>query len=365
MRKIVHVQVIPQLSGVQQVSLDILNNLGPEYEKYIIFGGEKGSDEFELIFKANNINIIYIKNLHRNISFTDLKAFNDLFRIFKKYRFDIVHTNSTKPGIIARVAARLAGIDKIIHTVHGIAFHKYTPFLKRFFYYFIEIISCAFGDRNVCVNRYYLKYYPKFICKSSAIYNGVDFSQLQKEKKTRSGIVNIAFFARLDAQKSPKTFIEIVDFIVKNNLNKTKAHYYIAGDGELRDDCLKMISKLELKEHISYVGWVSDKSKFLNNIDILCQPSRWEAFGLNIVEAAYFGIPCVASNVEGLPEVVVDGLTGLLFEPENVEGFSNALVKMIDNPQYLEKLSSNAEIHATKKFQLSSMVKSYLEIYKS
>jgi hypothetical protein len=69
MKKIVHVQVIPQLSGVQQVSLDILKNLGSEYEKYIIFGGEKGDDKFEATFIDDDINVIYIKSLRRDISF--------------------------------------------------------------------------------------------------------------------------------------------------------------------------------------------------------------------------------------------------------------------------------------------------------
>lgn len=363
MKKIVHVQVIPQLSGVQQVSLDILKNLGSEYDKYIIFGGEKGDEKFESIFRINDINIIYIKTLHRSISLLDFKAFIELYRIFKKYRFDIVHTNSTKPGIIARIAAKFAGIQKIIHTVHGIAFHKYEPLLKRLFYYFIEIISCAFGDRNISVNRYYLKYYPRFICKSLSIHNGIDFSQLRIEEKSHENTINIAFFARLDEQKAPQNFIKIVDHIVKNNLNTTDTHYYLAGDGELKEDCLKLISTLELAEHITYVGWITDKASFFNKIDILCQPSRWEAFGLNIVEAAYFGIPCVASNVEGIPEVIINGSTGTLCEEGNVEMFSNALVKLINNPIYLKKLSEDAKKHVTENFQLSSMVNSYAKIY--
>jgi glycosyltransferase involved in cell wall biosynthesis len=277
-----------------------------------------------------------------------------------------VHTNSTKPGVIARVAAKFAGIEKIVHTVYGIAFHKYEPLLKRSFYYLIEILSCTFGDRNIVVNRYYLKYYPKFIGKTLSIYNGIDFSQLKTEDKNHNNnTVNIAFFARLDEQKSPITFIHIVDYIVKNNLNIRYAHYYLAGDGELKEDCLKLISKLELNKHITYVGWVSDKSKFFNTIDILCQPSRWEGFGLNIVEAAYFGIPCVASNVEGIPEVIINDSTGILCEAGNIEMFSNALVKVINNPILLKNLSESAKSHVTENFQLSSMVNSYAGIYEA
>ena len=363
MKKIVHVQVIPQLSGVQQVSFDILKGLDNHYDKYIIFGGEEKDSKVHDIFESKGITVIYIDSLKRNISLMDFNAAFDLYKIFRKYNFDIVHTNSTKPGVIGRIAAKIAKVPKIVHTVHGIAFHKYESNLKRFFYYSLELGSCLFGDVNISVNKFYLRFYPRFICKSVSIYNGVDFSQLKVNKISSGNCINVGFFARLDKQKDPITFIRIVNFLYNNKLVNKNVHFYLAGDGELKGECLHLIKELELCGLITYVGWISDKSEFFNDIDILCQPSLWEAFGLNLVEASYFGIPCVASNVEGVSEVIEHDKTGLLCPPQNIRSFSEAIAKLVNNSSYRLALGTEASVKVKKEFQLSMMVNQYKEIY--
>ncbi|MBQ4834231.1 glycosyltransferase family 4 protein [Pseudoalteromonas sp. MMG010] len=363
MKKIIHIQVVPQLSGVQQVSLDILKGLGPDFDKYILFGGRSEDDSFNKNFEEYGIKVIYVESLARNISLKDIKAFWDLYVFFKINDFDIVHTNSTKPGILARVAAKLAGIKQVYHTVHGIAFHQHEPRLKRFFYYSLEIISSLFGDLNITVNKYYLKYYPRLFCKSQAVYNGVDFSKLTVQKRNSSDCINIGFFARLDQQKDPLTFIHIVNHLLENKMLHHKVHFYLAGDGELREQCLDLIKRLNLNKTITYVGWVSNKSDFFNGIDILCQPSLWEAFGLNLAEAGYFSIPCVASNVEGIPEVVLHDKTGILCPAQNVKLFSEAIAKLVNDAEYRALLSAQAAKNVKVNFQQSTMVKHYKELY--
>jgi len=363
MKKIIHIQVVPQLSGVQQVSLDILKGLGPDFDKYILFGGKSENASFDQYFEKYGIKVIYIESLARSISFKDISAFWDLYTFFKKNHFDIVHTNSTKPGILARVAAKFAGVKQIYHTVHGIAFHQYEPRLKRFFYYSLEIISSLFGDLNITVNKYYLKYYPRIFCKSQVVYNGVDFSELTVQKRHSSDCINIGFFARLDQQKDPLTFIHIANYLLENKMLQHKVHFYLAGDGELREQCLDLIEKLNLNEVITYVGWVSNKSDFFNEIDILCQPSLWEAFGLNLVEAGYFSIPCVTSNVEGIPEVILHEKTGILCPAKNLKLFSEAIAKLVNDNEHRLLLSAQAFSNVEEKFQQSTMVSAYRDIY--
>lgn len=365
MKKIVHIQVIPQLSGVQQVSLDILKGLDNSFDKYILFGGKPLDNSFNQYFEEHNIKVVYIESLARDISLDDFQAFWDLYTFFKKNNFDIVHTNSTKPGIIARVAAKMARVKQVYHTVHGIAFHQHEKPTKRFIYYLLEIISTLFGDKNITVNKYYLKYYPRIICKSLAIHNGVDFSELKVNRRKTDNCVNIGFFARLDKQKDPLTFIKIVKALTEQKQLTQNVHFYLAGDGELREQCLELIKKLKLNEVITYVGWVSNKSDFFNKIDILCQPSLWEAFGLNLVEAGYFAIPCVASDVEGIPEVIKHNETGILCPAQNVEVFSEAITKLVNDTEYRLLLSEQAAIYVKKYFQQATMVDEYQKLYLS
>jgi len=362
-KNIVHVNVFSGLAGAQRVSLDILSNLGDNYSKTIIFGGDRNLAT-ESLCEENGIRVIYVKTLKRNIGLHDLNAFCQLYRIFRNEKYDIVHTNSTKPGILARIAARLAGVDLIVHTVHGIAFHKYVKAPIRVLYYTLEIFSGIFGHVNVTVNNFYLKYYPSFLGKKICIYNGVDFSNLKKvDRKYDKDRYKVGFFARLDEQKDPLMFVKVANNIIKNKLIDKNVIFSIAGDGPMLDLVMNYIDELGLEAYFEIHGWVDNKSEYLSTVDVLLQPSLWEAFGLNIVEAAYLGVPTVASNVEGIPEVIEHGYSGLLSAPGNELGFSEHLACLLNDPEKLKNMSENAASYVKNKFSLDEMVVGYEALY--
>lgn len=362
--KIAHVQVKPILSGAQQVSYDILSSLnGEEHQLYVICAEfDENSTDFIKKFQSIGVEIITIPTLKRELGVHDFKVIWDLYSVFRKYQFDIVHTNSTKPGICARIAARLANTKKIIHTVHGIAFHKHVSLIKRCIFYFAELFSLYFGHINVSVNKFYSKYYP--LIETQTIYNGVDFSNLTFNKNIlniQKGI-HFAFFSRLDEQKNPLDFIHAIFLLKTEGLLSKNLTFSIAGDGELKEKCQEQLEEYSLQDCVKLVGWVSDKSSFLNTVDVLCQPSRWEAFGLVFVEAAFFEIPSIASNVEGIPEVVLDGVTGLLCDAEAIS-LKNCMIKFIENPDLIKKMGKEARLRAINKFDKGRMVKQYTSIY--
>lgn len=181
--KIIHLQVLPKLSGAQNVSWEIMKHLpNDKYEKYILFSNtEVYGDMNDCIdkFKAAGCKIILAPYMKREIGLTDIKAFIELYRLFKKEKFDIVHTHSTKPGIIGRIAAKMAGVPYVIHTVHGLAFHKALKWYLWIFYWTCEMLASLFCDRIVLVNHYYERYFKIFNHKVITIYNGIDFSKLR------------------------------------------------------------------------------------------------------------------------------------------------------------------------------------------
>lgn len=363
MKNIVHVNVFSGLAGAQRVSLDILSNLGDYYNKTVIFGGDRNLAT-ESLCKENGIRVIYVTTLKRNIGLHDFDAFWQLYKIFRNENYDIVHTNSTKPGILARIAARLAGIDLIVHTVHGIAFHKYVKAPIRVLYYTLEIFSGIFGHVNVTVNKFYLKYYPVFLGEKMCIYNGVDFTSLKEiDRKYVKDKYRVGFFARLDEQKDPLTFVKVANHIIKNKLTDKNVIFSMAGDGPMLDLVMNYIDELGLEAYFEIHGWVDNKSEYLSTVDVLLQPSLWEAFGLNIVEAAYLGVPTVASNVEGIPEVVEHDYSGLLSAPGNEIEFSKHIAYLLNDPEKLKNMSENAVSYVKSKFSLDEMVGSYKELY--
>lgn len=363
MRKIVHVNVFSGLAGAQRVSLDILSNIGSEFDRTIIFGGEPNSNT-KRICQDLGIKVVFIPSLRREIGLHDFRAFFRLYRIFRNEEFDIVHTNSTKPGIIARIAARLAGIPIIVHTIHGIAFHRYVRLPKRAVFYLLELFSVCFGNFNISVNNYYLRYYPTFLGYKRCIYNGVNFGNLVRtERSYRKDVYRVGFFARFDEQKDPFTFIKVAEYIINNGSGHLDIKFVMAGDGPLLSDVKAYVNDQGIEEYFEFHGWVDNKSEYLSTIDVLLQPSLWEAFGLNIVEAAYLGVPSIASDVEGVPEVIIDGHTGYLSSPGDVKGFSECLLELLSDPDVLESTSKSAMRHVESNFSLDSMVKSYLKIY--
>ena len=359
--KIAHVVVSSELAGAQQIALDILSSISDtNVEKYIICGElHSGSEDFIRSFEDANVSIISVPELKRNIGRSDIDAFSKLYKIFKEHKFDIVHTNSTKPAIVARTAAKLAGVKKVIHTVHGIAFHKKTSLPLRAMYWSVEYLSALFGDYNVSVNRFYKRFYP-FI-KTPTIHNGVNFNKFNPDKIT-SNTINFAFMARLDEQKNPLEFLNAAKLTTQLHKGSKKIKFTLAGDGPLMNDCLEFIRLNDIGDYVDVKGWVRDKSDFYNNIDVLCQPSDWEAFGLVFVEAAYFEVPSIGKDVEGVPEVIESSRTGYIYKG-GAEEMSRLMLGYIENPLLIKEHGIAAKDNALKKFHVDIMTKKYKDIY--
>ena len=180
-KKILHILVLPKLAGSQYVSFEILKHISDrEYDKYILFGNDVVDNNLKLQcieeFEKIGVKVLFAKNLYRAIGIKDIPAFMEIYKLCKNEQFDIVHTHSTKPGIIGRIVATLARTPLVIHTVHGLAFHKYVGFPMWQFYWVCEMIASFFCTKIVLVNKYYGKYFNFFRSKIITIYNGVDFS---------------------------------------------------------------------------------------------------------------------------------------------------------------------------------------------
>ena len=144
-KKILHIQVFPKLSGVQKISLEILKALpNEEFEKHILFCKNSDcGDQSECIraFENAGVKVMFSKHLKREIGFQDIPAYFEIYHLCRREEYDIVHTNSTKPGIVGRLAAYCARVPHVIHTVHGLAFHSLIKFPYWHFYYGCEMFA--------------------------------------------------------------------------------------------------------------------------------------------------------------------------------------------------------------------------------
>lgn len=369
-KKILHIQVIPKLSGVQKISWEILSKLpDSEYEKYILFSEniEKGDKEYCInYFESENIHVLFSKHLKREISFKeDFLAFIEIFQLCKKMKFDIVHTHSTKPGIIGRMAATFSRVPKVIHTVHGLPFYKGLNPIKWLFYRMCEFFASFFCTNIILVNKFYMKYFKHFKRKTSTIYNSIDFSKykiIENNSNNNADYVHVLFVGRLDHQKDPITLLNAAKYVLQVNQNVI---FDLVGDGSLYDQCMTFIKSNSMEKNVNILGWKNDIFEFYENADIFAMSSIYEAFGLVFLEAAFYGIPIVATNVEGIPEVVIEGKTGFLVDAKNPLALSEKILFLANDKCLRKKMGLENKTILAKRFNISTMVSEYRKIYEN
>lgn len=363
-KKLVHLQVLPLLSGVQRVTLNIFKSLDQSrYELYLICAEPEQERKKTLISEAQSlgVKVIVLPELKREIGWHDLKAFFSLLKIFRKYRFDIIHTHSSKPGFLGRIAGKLSGCKAVIHTVHGIAFHAEESFLKRQFYRLLEMVAGLFNDKLILVSNYYRKkfwFVPQH--KIVTIYNGIDLSSLEQKVQRNDGLIRLISVGRLDRAKSPSDLIKALELCVKERDNLEAK---IVGDGEYYNFLKEYIAEKGLEEKIKLLGWREDVAELLASSDIFVSSSIYEAFGLVYCEAGYTGLPVVATRVEGIPEVVVDQQTGILVSPQDPQALAQAVLFLADHPEKAAELGNAARSRVSEEFNLARFTKEYKEIY--
>ena len=367
MKKILHIQVLPKLSGVQNISYEILKGLPiDEYEKFILFSSEgtTGDKEFlEKKFESIGVKVLYSDNLIRELDTKkDFLAYKEIKALCKKEKFDIVHTNSSKPGVIGRIAAFTAGVPLVVHTVHGLAFHKFVKFPKWQFYYLCEMFASLFCHKIVLVNKFYASYFRLFKRKVSTIYNAIDYKKFEGIQKCpkNDGKIRVLFVGRLDPPKNSLGLLRAAKLVIEQNSNVI---FTLVGDGEFMPDCKKFIEDNNLKSNVVLAGWQNNPGTFYAESDIFAASSIYEAFGLMFLEAGYFHLPICATNVEGVPEVVADGVSGFLSEPNDDKSLAENLLKLCNDEKLRLKMGDESFKRATEVFNIQNMVLGYRKVY--
>lgn len=353
------------MSGVQKISLEIFKGLDDGvYDKYILFSEEGTEANKELcrdLFNKAGAKVLFSKNLKREIGSSDFAALVEIYRVCKKEKFDIVHTNSTKPGIIGRIAATLAGVPVVVHTVHELAFHNFVGFPKWQFYWLCEMTASFFCDHIAMVSSYYSKYFGWFKKKCSVIHNGLDFTSFPPAKeKIPSDNVKVLFVGRLEFPKNPITMLKAAEIVLREYPNTL---FTIVGDGAYEDECRGYVEKHNLENNIKILGWQENVFEYYRTHDIFAMTSLYESFGLIFLEAGFYGLPVAATNVEGVPEVVADGETGLLCSPKNPEALAENIMKLISDKEMRVRMGMAGRERVTTMFNSDKIVGRYSELY--
>jgi glycosyltransferase involved in cell wall biosynthesis len=273
----------------------------------------------------------------------------------RRYAFDIVHTHSSKPGVLGRIAARLAGVPVVLHTVHGFAFPATRSKAKRAVYAWSERLAGRFCDGVICVkNSDGASAVGLLGLPTERVHvfpNAVDTRRFQPldsaaRADVRSKVFGVArstavvgMVGRLAEQKNPLCFVRTAHAVLQRGLD---AAFFLIGDGELRGNVEAEIARLGCTGRITVLGWRPDVPELLGALDLFVLPSRWEGLSLAILEAMACGVPVVASDIPGNRDAVVEGVDGWLAAPDNPASTAAAAVALLESESMRKEFGAAA-----------------------
>lgn len=295
-----------------------------------------------------------------------------LKRVFNRERPDIVHSRNWG-AIEAIVAARMAGVRAVVHSEHGLELSTYRrqPWRRNV----IRQICFAWADRVFAVSQALKAYYRQQLWiaenRMGVIPNGVDTekycpcegTRLTARQKLGAGpdTLVIGTVGRLDPVKDHGTLFRAVDLVLASGLS---VQLVIVGDGPERKALEADIQvRKATAERTVFVGEASDIPSQLNSFDVFVLPSRAEGMSNALLEAMSVGTACVVTRVGGNPELVEEGLSGLLFEPGDAATLATHLRFLALNPQFRQSLASNARRRVEDHFSLRRMLSNYAHLY--
>ncbi len=358
-KKILHIQVKTIMSGSQNVMMMLLDNLPKD--EYDIYVASQPTGELVNVVKERGYTHIPLKFIRRNLSVLDFFALIELYFIMKKYKFDIVHTHSAKPGFLGRIAARLAKIPKIIHTHHGVPYHQNQFFLARGLYILTEYIASRFAHKVVFMNKseYNLsvKYglVPK--TKASVIYNGYKIKETTEKEEHKNFVIGNV--ARFEKQKNHKN---VIDVAIQVCLNRSDVEFIFVGSGSLFKEIFEKVQRVALEKRIRLVGWQNNADMWYPKFDVFLMFTLWEGMPLSIMEAMNYSLPIVASDIPGNDELVTKE-NGFLVNLKDKQKLIDLLTELPDMKEKLIKMGKKSHEILEENFNLKKFVKGYLELY--
>ena len=375
--KIIHPITRLILGGAQQNTMETCNHLNPDrFSAQIISGADTGP-EGELIseVRQRGIPLTIIPELIRAPHpVKDFIALKKMTAYFKAEKPHIVHTHSSKAGILGRWAARRAGVPVIVHTVHGWGQNKYQSFMKRNLFVFLEKRAEKITDRLIVVSYLNAEKGLKDKIGSQEKYTtihssidinlfgncGSDIKSLKKKLGLNPEAPVVGTVGRFSEQKNPCDFVRMAAAVKKK---VPEAEFIIVGDGPLRFETENFIKTLGLSKDIVIPGLRTDIAALIGCMDVFVLTSLWEGLPRVIPQAMAGGVPVVANAVDGVCEVIREGENGFVVQPGEVSLMAEKIVKLLLNSSLKKDIGRRGRQTAEKEFSLKDMIDKIENLY--
>ncbi|MDF0643262.1 MAG: glycosyltransferase family 4 protein [Nitrospira sp.] len=375
METVCHVITKLELGGAQEIALHLASHLDPAKYRPVLATGPGGllNDDAKSI---RALEVILLSWLGRPVHlFGDVAALIELIVLFRRLRPTIVHTHSSKAGILGRWAAWFAGVPIIVHTIHGFGITPGQSPPVRLLFTWLERITGWITTHWIAVARADIdrgKGWGLFERNVSLIRPGIDPRPFQLPTDPRDREVMRGEFgagpdhwlvgtvACLKPQKAPEHFMAVAKNVCER---LPQARFLLIGDGELRQLVESLIGRYGLEDRVRLAGWRRDVPASMKAMDAFVLTSRWEGLPRVVLEARATGLPIVATNVGGVQEAMATHRSSVVVDDGDVEAMSVSLVRLYRQSRESLDNVKQREDSLPLEFHIDYMVHQYETLY--
>ncbi len=352
---------LAETGGAQAYVAALAQALAREYDVVVAAGGDGFLGEAS---RRAGVRYVSLRHLRRPLHpLHDALALGELFLLFRRERPLVLHANSSKAGILGRLAGLAARVPVRLFTVHGWAFKAHEGRASTAYLWADRAMSpltttticVAHGERDAGLRARTCR--P---ARTVVIHNGVPLDRPRRSPGPASRPATIVSVGRL---RAPKDFVTLVRAMAA--LEPGSARLRIAGDGPERAALAAEVGRLGLDESVELLGTRTDVPELLAGADVFVLASDSEGLPMSVLEAMAAGLPVVASAVGGVPELVRDGETGVLVPPRDSAALARALAPIVGDPELRDRLGDAGRRRVEREFSLARFEREHLELYRN
>ncbi|TBR25667.1 glycosyltransferase family 1 protein [bacterium] len=370
-KKVVHIVTRLDLGGAQQNTLYTVEHLDPaRYEAVLLCGrgGILDAEALALTRRTPPVRVRFVEDLVREANpVRDLAALFELERMLGEERPDVVHTHSSKAGILGRAAAKMAGVPAVVHTFHGFGFHDRMSPPVRAFYLGLERAAARWADALVFVSKANMDTArseglgaPEAweLIRSGVRLSGlpakVDREAKRRELGVRLHTPLVVGVGNLKPQKNAEDFLAVAESALKR---VPEASFLFVGDGPLRAKLEARALMKGLQAKVRFIGWRRDVPELLAAADAFLLTSLWEGLPRALVEAMRTGLPCACYAVDGVRDLLVDGVNGFAAPAGDTARLADSVAKLLADPGLRRRFGDAAAAAIGPEFDIDGMVR--------
>ena len=294
-------------------------------------------------------------------------AFRLCRKLMKEFRPQIVHTHGGTAGVTGRLAAATVRGVKIVHTYHGLHYIHDSRRIRRGSFRVLESALLRVTDRIICVAEKDVETGAREGIidrkKTVVIRNGIDpspFEFARSRKLNRHPVIGT--IGRLHPQKGHKVLLEAAKGIGKSH---PRSRFLIVGEGEMGDQLKREAVMLSVADKVTFAGARTDIPLQLKQMDLFVFPSLWEGLPIVLLEAMAAGLPIVATDVDGVQEILQDGKNALLIRPGDARALQEGIERMLDDARLRARLGDAARRTVRQQFSVGRMMMETEKVYRS